>query len=222
MVTRGWNGYRNKSQHRKSTLEKKILPPFQQGFEPATFQSRVRRSNHWAIPAPIESWVLSKQNNCNNGNKKVKSLVCTVWLRVWEQVGHVYNFSLKLWDYIVVNSNRSIPTAHSWQTFRMKQFNPLPFNRLTKLVCSFWWSWTWTGSVLALSRVTSSCSFTLQNINCKYVAINRVPSYIGSGYCLYYSHQVLGQSTNYATPLWHYWHSENIEIIWCPLRRKSP
>ena len=52
VVTRGWNGYRNKSQHRKSTLEKKILPPFQQGFEPATFQSRVRRSNHWAIPAP--------------------------------------------------------------------------------------------------------------------------------------------------------------------------
>ena len=52
VVTRGWNGYRNKSQHRKSTLEKKVLPPFQQGFEPATFQSRVRRSNHWAIPAP--------------------------------------------------------------------------------------------------------------------------------------------------------------------------
>ena len=43
VVTRGWNGYRNKSQHRKSTLEKKILPPFQQGFEPATFQSRVRK-----------------------------------------------------------------------------------------------------------------------------------------------------------------------------------
>ena len=53
VVTRGWNGYRNKSQHRKSTLEKKIFPPFQQGFEPATFQSRVRRSNHWAIPAPL-------------------------------------------------------------------------------------------------------------------------------------------------------------------------
>ena len=52
VVTRGWNGYRNKSQHRKSTLEKKILPPFQQGFEPTTFQSRVRCSNHWAIPTP--------------------------------------------------------------------------------------------------------------------------------------------------------------------------
>ena len=45
-VTRGWNGYQNKSQHGKSTLEKKILPPLLQGFEPATFQSRVRRSNH--------------------------------------------------------------------------------------------------------------------------------------------------------------------------------
>ena len=53
-VTRGWNGYRNKSQHRKSTLEKKILPPLLQGFEPTTFQPRVRRSNHWAIPAPCD------------------------------------------------------------------------------------------------------------------------------------------------------------------------
>ena len=33
-VTRGWNGYQNKSQHRKSTLEKKILLPLQQGFKP--------------------------------------------------------------------------------------------------------------------------------------------------------------------------------------------
>ena len=42
-VTRRWNGYRNKSQHRKLTLEKKILPPLLQGFEPATFRPRVRR-----------------------------------------------------------------------------------------------------------------------------------------------------------------------------------
>ena len=33
-VTRGWNGYRNKSQRRNLTLEKKILPI----FEPATFR----------------------------------------------------------------------------------------------------------------------------------------------------------------------------------------
>ena len=58
-VTRGWNGYRNKSQHRKLTLEKKLLLPFQQGFEPATFQSQVRRSNPWAIPTPpSDEWVI--------------------------------------------------------------------------------------------------------------------------------------------------------------------
>ena len=51
-VTRGSNGYRNNSQHRKLTLEKKILPPLLPGLEPGTFRSRVRRSNHWAIPAP--------------------------------------------------------------------------------------------------------------------------------------------------------------------------
>ena len=55
VITRGWNGYRNKSQHWKLTLEKKILPSLMQGFEPATFWSRVRRSNHWAIPAPVNT-----------------------------------------------------------------------------------------------------------------------------------------------------------------------
>ena len=49
VVTRGWNGYRNKSQHRK--LERKFLPPLLPGLEPATFQSRVRHSNHWGIRA---------------------------------------------------------------------------------------------------------------------------------------------------------------------------
>ena len=51
-ITRGWNGYRSKSQHRKLTVEMKILPPLLRGLEPATFQSRVRRSNHRAIPVP--------------------------------------------------------------------------------------------------------------------------------------------------------------------------
>ena len=52
VVTWGWNGYRHYSQHRNLTLENKILPPLLQGFEPGTFQSRVRHSNHWAIPVP--------------------------------------------------------------------------------------------------------------------------------------------------------------------------
>ena len=69
-VTRGWNGYRNKSQHRKSTLEKKIIPPFRRRFKLMTFQSRVRRSNHWAIPTPFELSV----TYCHLGAKKNKSI----------------------------------------------------------------------------------------------------------------------------------------------------
>ena len=44
VVTRGWNGKGNKSQHKKLTLAKNILPPLLPGLEPATFRSRVRRS----------------------------------------------------------------------------------------------------------------------------------------------------------------------------------
>ena len=55
VVTLVWNGYRNKSQDRKLTLEKKILLPLLQGFKPTTFQSQVWCSNHWAIPAPFSS-----------------------------------------------------------------------------------------------------------------------------------------------------------------------
>ena len=51
-VTQGWKGYWNKSLHRKLTLEKKILPQLLQGLKPATFQSWIQRSNHWAIPTP--------------------------------------------------------------------------------------------------------------------------------------------------------------------------
>ena len=36
-ATRGWNRYQNNSQHRKLTLEKKILPPLLPGLEPTTF-----------------------------------------------------------------------------------------------------------------------------------------------------------------------------------------
>ena len=50
-VTWEWVGYRNKNQHRKLTPKKKILLPLLPGLEPGTFRSRVRRSNHWAIPA---------------------------------------------------------------------------------------------------------------------------------------------------------------------------
>ena len=45
-VPRGWSGYRNKSEHRKFTFEKKVLLLLLPGIEPATFRSRVWCSNH--------------------------------------------------------------------------------------------------------------------------------------------------------------------------------
>ena len=53
-VTRVWDGYRNNSQHRKLTLEKKSLPPpLLPGLEPETSVSITSPSGyHWATPAP--------------------------------------------------------------------------------------------------------------------------------------------------------------------------
>ena len=52
-VTQGLNGCWNKSQHRKLILETKKFLLLLQGFEPATFQSWIQHSNHWAIPTPL-------------------------------------------------------------------------------------------------------------------------------------------------------------------------
>ena len=45
-VTRRWNGYRNKSQHRKLTLEKKILPPLLQGHDDGKRQLTVEANRY--------------------------------------------------------------------------------------------------------------------------------------------------------------------------------
>ena len=68
-VTRGWNGHRNKSQHRKLTLEKTVLPPFLLGLEPETFQSRVWRCNHGAIHAPMLRSLPSKLKDAKQHRK---------------------------------------------------------------------------------------------------------------------------------------------------------
>ena len=52
LVTRGWDGYRNKSQRRKLTLEKKILPPLLQGLEPGPFNYESGALTTELSPAP--------------------------------------------------------------------------------------------------------------------------------------------------------------------------
>ena len=54
----------NKSQHRKLTLEKKILQLHLPGFELATFRSRVWHSCQQAIPAPYLCFVYLKSVLC--------------------------------------------------------------------------------------------------------------------------------------------------------------
>ena len=98
-VTWGLNGYRNKSQHRKSTLEKKILPLFQQGFKPATFQSRVRRCNHWAIPATNHHfWLMFVLCLCRDwlwGFDLSKGLY--TWLEFWNML-LCFEICIEFWN----------------------------------------------------------------------------------------------------------------------------
>ena len=54
-VTRGWNGYRNESQHRKLTLEKKILPPLLSRLESANFRMRAQNTTIEILPHPTTS-----------------------------------------------------------------------------------------------------------------------------------------------------------------------
>ena len=97
-VTRECNGYRNKSSQKVDTGEE-ILPPLLQGFEPATFRSRVRRSNHWTIPVPVWSlcstvWCISL-NTCVFGNLYTEEDgQCRGWkLKVWKS-GDSYDQSV--------------------------------------------------------------------------------------------------------------------------------
>ena len=69
-VTRGWNGYRNKSHHRKLTMGKQMCPPLLPGLEPETFRSGVRRSKHWAIPF-VHLVSRTEQHGLKTKNKRV-------------------------------------------------------------------------------------------------------------------------------------------------------
>ena len=55
-ISWGWIGYRNKSQHRRSTLEVNILELLLSGLEPANCRSRVQRSTTELLPPPKGVW----------------------------------------------------------------------------------------------------------------------------------------------------------------------
>ena len=78
-VTRKWNGYRTKSQHRKFTPKKKLLLPLLRGLEPATFWSGVRHSNHWARPVSTATPLLPQQCSGYSHTSPVTALQWSQW-----------------------------------------------------------------------------------------------------------------------------------------------
>ena len=70
-VTLWWNGYRNKSQHRKLTVAKQILLPLLPGLEPAIFQSQVRRS----------TTELSPLSNLRQKGKSFVFMICDLFAK---------------------------------------------------------------------------------------------------------------------------------------------
>ena len=113
-VTRGWNGYQNKSQHRKLTMEKKILLLLLQGLEFMTFQSWVRHSNHWATALSV-MWVVGTKRGMVDQDKYKSARNCA-YLR--EVIALVYGVidSLVPWRHLL--STAGVPFMHFTDTFR--------------------------------------------------------------------------------------------------------
>ena len=71
----------NKSQHRKLTLEKKVLLPLFMGLEPTTFRSWMWCSaSHWTVPTPHPPILLPSQHPLLHGMHAVSLLKCWLWL----------------------------------------------------------------------------------------------------------------------------------------------
>ena len=123
----GWNGYRNKSQHRKLTPDKKILPPLLQGFEPVTFQSRVRRSNHWAIPVMLCAFsfrlFLLFREPSDTTHKKVTTY--------YDVTSYKLVFPVQLW-WTKKNQSGSSSTLNIWEG---KFWSSASFSAVSRICC---------------------------------------------------------------------------------------
>ena len=122
-VTRGWNGYQNRSQHKKLTLEKKILPPLLQGFETTTFRLRVRRSNHWAIPAP--HCIV-----CFGNGWKAMHLCPHQFLENWVSPGVVV--AISVFSYCRLSACCNMNTPHSFSACCVQPFGGSQSNKSTQ------------------------------------------------------------------------------------------
>ena len=140
-VTRGWNGYQSKSQHRKLTLEKKkILPPLLQGCEPTTFQSWVWCSNHCTIPTPCSirhHMVTNVQKGIRQiwHSFKVMWMLCLDWL--WACISStcseiIQNSKRLEHKYLPVHTAKGV--MHAW----IKWMNKGPKTKLQVMTLRTW------------------------------------------------------------------------------------
>ena len=112
VATWGWNGYWNKSQHRKLTLEKKIIPLL---LKPMTFPSWFRHSTSELFPLP--------------------------WQKLMEWTNrHIYQLHLGIKGF-VCNNRRSwqnqhqLTDAHIYHSYRWVRTNAVSDNRSRHLQC---------------------------------------------------------------------------------------
>ena len=71
-ITKGWNGHQDKSQHRKSTPENKILRPLLPRIEPVTFPFPHPNIAKWKAILKMKQTDGSWYRVCLNGNMKGK------------------------------------------------------------------------------------------------------------------------------------------------------
>ena len=116
------------SQHRKLTLEKKILRLLLQGFEPATLRSRVRRSNHWAIHIPP---VAKKFLDLCRKERDSSTMYIVTQSSVQKRKAKVYCHKIKAIDAIMKFSvfDKIKPVFAPWGVFQWRKVTGPRFAR---------------------------------------------------------------------------------------------
>ena len=156
----GWNGYWNKSQHRKPTLDEVFLLQILLGFKPTTFQSQVQHFNHRAIPAPLcvdliyGIWKRSEILPCNTW-KPVK------WLN-WRDYYYIAflpdsrsTAMARMCDYglrVVTTSTWSWRGAASWTTVMKSKWQ---LGKNTNLTTTVWVEFCCCLSVVVFHQFSS-------------------------------------------------------------------
>ena len=149
-VTRGQNRYRNKSQNRKLTLEKKILPLLLQGLKPVTMLSWVL---HWAIPAHDTKHIISITMTADSFNMMTS---------LWHTLHYLYHHCLTHCVTECIIYIAMIMTTDSFNTlqYRVHYLHHHIMTTDRMHISSSPWSWPLTH----LTRCSTECIISIAMI----------------------------------------------------------